>query len=433
MTRFLARSTRRAVTGAVVVGTLGSMLAAAMPASAAPNRAAAAAQQTSPAPDMAALKQALQGVVTAGAPGVFARVNDTSGHSGTVSVGTGDIATHSPVNPSGDFRVGSVTKTFTSVLVLQLVAQHKVGLDTAATHYLPHGVLPADSTITVRQLLNHTSGLYDYTNDLLTGDTVTGYQKFRYKTYQPQALVADALKHGQQFKPGSQYSYSNTNFVVLGMLVEHITGKPYAQVLTQRILAPLKLTHTEFVVPRTTIDGPHAIGYLTQDDRTKPLFDATNQTASWLWSAGALISSTSDLNRFLQALTTGHLLPRAQLAEMETMEAVTPTSQYGLGLRQYDLSCGTKVIGHDGIIEGYQTYTYTTKDGSRQVTISANASNNSDVFAAERRALDPVFCGKPAPTAQQRSQTVDTQRIAQQEMPSARARTSGTSDLLANQ
>ncbi len=433
MTRFLARSTRRAMTGAVVVGTLGSMLATAAPASAAPQRPAAKAQQSSPAPDMAALKQALQGVVTAGAPGVFARVADTSGHSGTVSVGTGDIATGSPVNPNGDFRVGSVTKTFTSVLVLQLVAQHKVNLDTAATRYLPHGVLPANSVITVRQLLNHTSGLYDYTNDLLTGDTVTGYQKFRYQTYKPQALVADALKHGQQFKPGSQYSYSNTNFVVLGMLVEHITGKPYAQVLKERILAPLKLTHTEFVVPRTTIDWPHAIGYLTQDDRSKPLFDATNQTASWLWSAGALISSTSDLNRFLQALTTGHLLPRAQLAQMETMETVTATSQYGLGLRQYDLSCGTKVIGHDGIIEGYQTYTYSTKDGSRQVTISANASNNADVFAAERRALDPVFCGRPAPSAQQRSQTADTQRIAQQEMPSARAQASGTPDLLANQ
>jgi D-alanyl-D-alanine carboxypeptidase len=431
MTRFLARSTRRAMTGAVVVGTLGSMLATAVPASAAADRPAApSAQQSSPAPDMAALKKALQGVITAGAPGVFARVDDTSGHSGTVSVGTGDIATRTPVNPSGDFRVGSVTKTFTSVLVLQLVAQHKVDLNTAATHYLPHGVLPANSTITVRQLLNHTSGLYDYTNDLLTGDTVTGYQKFRYRTYRPQDLVADALKHGQQFKPGSQYSYSNTNFVVLGMLVEHITGKPYATVLKQRILAPLKLTHTEFVVPRTTIDGPHAIGYLTDDDRSKPLFDATNQTASWIWTAGALISSTSDLNRFLHALTTGRLLPRAQLAEMETWEAVTPTSQYGLGLRRYDLSCGTKVIGHDGIIEGYQTYTYSTMDGSRQVTISANASNNSAVFAAERRALDPVFCGKPAPAAQQRSQTVDTQRIAQQEMPSARSQASGTPDLL---
>ncbi|GAA1905760.1 serine hydrolase domain-containing protein [Streptantibioticus ferralitis] len=406
------------------------MLAAAAPASAAPGKPTVASTQQAnqaqaPAPNLGALKQALEGVVTAGAPGVFARVEDNSGRSAsTVSVGTGNIATHAPVNPNGVFRVGSITKTFSAVLVLQLVAQHKVSLDTAAIHYLPSGVLPANSTITVRQLLNHTSGLYDYTNDLLTGDTVTGYQKFRYQTFRPQALVADALKHGQQFPPGARYSYSNTNFVVLGMLIEHITGKPYAQVLNQRIIAPLGMTHTRFVVPHTTIDSPHAIGYLTNDDRSKPLFDATNQTASWIWTAGAAISSTSDLNRFLRALATGHLLPPAQLAEMETMESVSPTSHYGLGLRQYDLSCGTSVIGHDGIIEGYQTYTYTTKDGTRQVTISANASNNSDIFSAERKALEPVFCGKAAPAVQQQRQVVDTQRIAQQEMPSDRSRAS---------
>ncbi|MGW7003075.1 serine hydrolase domain-containing protein [Streptomyces sp. NPDC054933] len=432
MTRSLARSTRRPLAAAVVAGTLGSMLATAAPANAAPGKpTTASTQQAKPAPtpppNLGALRQALDGVVTAGAPGVFARVEDNSGRSvSTVSVGTGNIATHTPVNPNGVFRVGSITKTFSSVLVLQLVAQHKVNLDTAATRYLPSGVLPANSAITVRQLLNHTSGLYDYTNDLLTGDTITGYQKFRYQTFRPQDLVADALRHGQQFPPGTKYSYCNTNFVVLGLLIEHITGKPYAQVLNQRIIAPLGLTHTRFVVPHTTIDNPHAIGYLTNDVRSKPLFDATNQTASWIWTAGAAISSTSDLNRFLRALTTGHLLPPAQLAEMETMEAVSPTSRYGLGLREYDLSCGTDVIGHDGIIEGYQTYTYTTKDGTRQVTISANASNNSDIFSAERKALEPVFCGKAAPAVQQRRQAADTQHIAQQEMPSERSQASSS-------
>ena len=378
--------------------------------------AAKAKPPVSPGLNVTALKTALQGVVTAGSPGVFARVDDVQGaKSYTVSLGQGNVTAKTAVDPTGRFRVGSITKDFTAVLVLKLVAAGKVDLDTVATKYLPAGTLPAGSPITVRELLNHTSGLYDYTNDILTGDTVTGYQGFRYTTYAPKTLVAMSVAHGSQSKPGSMYSYSNTNFVVLGMLVEQMTGLPYATALQQQILTPLKLTHTSFVVPTTTISGTHAIGYLTQDDRTKPLFDATNQTASWLWTAGALISTTADLNLYLRGLATGQLLPAAQLAEMETMETVDSTSGYGLGMREYKLSCGVDVYGHDGIIEGYQTYAYTTKSGSRQVTVSADASNNTAVFAAERSALEPVFCGAAASASAQKLAKADAARVAQEE------------------
>jgi D-alanyl-D-alanine carboxypeptidase len=402
---------RRTLAAAAALAAVAAALFTAGSASAAPAAAL-------PAPDYAGLRQALNGVLTAGSPGAFALVSDRGGLGGTVSVGTGDVATQAPIDPQGQFRIGSITKNFTAVLTLQLVAHHQVDLDAPAVDYLPDGVLPADSPITVRQLLDHTSGLYDYSNDLpgiLVGDTVTGYQQWRYNTYNPADLVADALTHGSQFTPGSQYQYSNTNFVVLGMLVEHVTGQPYATVLNERILQPLGLTHTRFIVPRTDIGGPHAIGYLTQDDRSKPLFDATEQTASWIWTAGAAISSTADLNRYWRALTAGELLPPAQLAEMETMNPVDATSAYGLGMREYTLSCGTRVYGHDGIIEGYQTYSYTTKDGSRQVTVSADTSNNSTVFAAERAALDPVFCGAPSSPSAARRATADSLRIARQE------------------
>ena len=418
-----------AVTGNSV-GSAGSVRSAADAAGAASYGAPAAAQgvaprpilapiaAAAPAPNLTALKQSLQAVINAGSPGVFARVDDLSGTKvSTVSLGQGNIAAKTAVSPTGQFRVGSITKNFTAVLVLQLVGQKKVALDTVASKYLPAGVLPAGSPITVRELLNHTSGLYDYTNDLLTGDTVTGYQKFRYLTYQPKTLVSMAVKHGSQFKPGSTYSYSNTNFVVLGMLVEKMTGLPYATALQQKILTPLALTHTNFVVPKTTVPAAHAIGYLTQDVRTKPMFDATNQTASWLWTAGALISTTADLNHYLRALATGKLLPAAQLTQMETMKAIDSTSGYGLGMREYKLSCGINVYGHDGIIEGYQTYAYTTKDGTRQVTVSANASNNSNIFAAERQVLNPVFCGVAAPAAAQKLATTDAGHVALEESP----------------
>ncbi len=276
--------------------------------------AGAAPATTAAAPDYAGLQQALNAVVGAGSPGVYARVSDRDGHGGTASAGTGDLTTNAPIDPEGQFRVGSITKNFTAVLTLQLVARHQVDLDAPAAGYLPDGVLPADSPITVRELLDHTSGLYDCSNDLpgiLVGDTVTGYQQWRYNTYAPADLVAGALSHGSQFTPGSQYQYSNTNFVVLGMIVEHVTGQPFATVLGDRILRPAGLVHTRFIVPRTDIGGPHPIGYLTQDDRSEPLFDATEQTASWIWTAGAAISSTADLNRYWRALMSARCCRRS--------------------------------------------------------------------------------------------------------------------------
>ncbi|MGC5362309.1 serine hydrolase domain-containing protein [Streptomyces sp. DT24] len=385
-----------------------------------PAHAAPASVPAAPAPDYQGLQEALKGVVAAGSPGAFARVSDRGGRGGTAAVGTGDVSTGKPVDPKGEFRIGSITKNFTAVLTLQLVARHQVDLDAPAVDRLPGGVLPAGSPITVRQLLNHTSGLYDYSNDLpgvLVGDTVTGFQQFRYKTYDPAGLVAGAVAHGSQFTPGSRYQYSNTNFVVLGLLVEHVTGKPFARVLNERVLWPLGMDDTRFVVPRKGIGGPHAIGYLTEDDRSKPLFDATEQTASWIWAAGAAISSTADLNTYWRGLTRGALLPKALLAEMEATQPVdsTGTSGYGLGLRRFILSCGTQVYGHDGILQGYQTYSYTTKDGARQLTVSANASNNSKVFTAERATLDPVFCGRPSSPSATRASSADSAHIAKEE------------------
>ncbi|MEE4541892.1 serine hydrolase domain-containing protein [Streptomyces sp. V4-01] len=416
-----ARGPRTALAALAALGAVGSLTvgAAAGSAQAAGARTTAASPAARPAagaPDLTGLRSALQSVVAAGSPGVFAQVSDTAGGGGTVSVGTGDRGANTPVDPLGQFRVGSITKNFTAVLVLQLEAQHLVDLDAPATGYLAAGVLPAGSRITVRELLNHTSGLYDYTNDLLAGSTIPGYQNFRYQVYDPADLVAQAVAQGSQFTPGSRYQYSNTNFVVLGLLVEHVTAEPYAQVLADRVLTPLGLTHTRFYVPQTGIGGPHANGYLTDDDRSKPMLDATEQTASWIWTAGAAISSTADLNAYWRALAAGTLMPQAQVAEMETIAPIDSTSGYGLGIRQYTLSCGVQVYGHDGIIEGYQTYSYTTKDGSRQLTVSANASNNGDVFAAERAALDPAFCGKStAPAGAARHAAADSARIADEE------------------
>src|SRR5690606_914316 len=152
-----------------------------------------------------------------------------------------------------------------------------------------------DGRITVRHLLSHRSGLYDYTDDMFQ-QTVPGFEAVRTKVFSYQELIDLSTAHPLNNAPGAAYSYSNTNFVVLGRLIEHTTGTPVATHYQQRIVAPLRLRDTSYVHPRTSLSGSYARGYLRPDDTTLPLVDSTEQTVSWAQSAGAVISSGKDLN-----------------------------------------------------------------------------------------------------------------------------------------
>ncbi|MCC3767765.1 serine hydrolase [Streptomyces sp. UNOC14_S4] len=359
------------------------------------------ARSAHPAPDVAGVRKALEGAVAAGAPGAFAVVRDHGDPEAarTVTIGKADLD-GTPMNADWRFRVGSNTKTFTSVLVLRLAEQGSVDLDGPMRDYLPAGTLPEDWNMTVRQVLQHRAGIYDHTDDLLEQpgeETTSAFEKrIRTTVYEPAGLVAMSVKHGQQYTPGTRYAYSNTDFVLLGMAVEHVTGRPYAEVLREQIIEPLRLRHTSFVVPDKAIAGRHVTGYLTNDDRAKPLLDATEQNGSWIWSAGAVISSAADMDRFLTALlggSSGGLVSDASLEQM-TDAVPTPTAgtAYGLGLRELSLSCG-KVYGHSGVVQGFQTQVYGTRDGTRTVVAFANASNNDVVRQGLMNTLEPAFCG----------------------------------------
>ncbi|MFG3226942.1 serine hydrolase domain-containing protein [Kitasatospora sp. NPDC048194] len=355
-----------------------------------------------PVPDTAGVLSALQATMGAGAPGAFAVIRDHGGDERTrsVSVGRADLD-GTPMNSSWRFRVGSNSKMFAAVLVMQLAEEGRIDLDKPLRDYLPAGTLPADWDMTGRQVMEHRAGVYDHTNDLLEQpgeETTSAFEaRIRTKVYNPADLVAMSVKHGQQYTPGTRYSYSNTDFVLMGLAVEHLTGRPYPDVLRERILEPLGLDRTSFVVPDQRIEGRHITGYLTNDDRTKPLLDSTEQTGSWVWSAGAVISSAEDLDRFLTALMAGGNGGLVSDASLKQMEAVLPTPtariSYGLGLRRISLSCGD-VYGHGGIVQGYQTQSFTTPDGQRSVFVFANASNNGAVTQGLMNALEPAFCGK---------------------------------------
>ncbi|MCX4579758.1 beta-lactamase family protein [Streptomyces sp. NBC_01571] len=389
------------VSGSVGTGTaLGAVLLSlvalpAQAASAAPGdsgteRVTSVAAAKSGAPDDAGLQSVLHAALAQGAPGAMVRVDD-AGAVHELSEGVADRATGRAITTADRFRVGSVTKSFSAVVLLQLVDEGKLNLDASVNTYLP-GLLP-DDRITVRHVMSHRSGLYDYTNDMFA-QTVPGFESVRNKVFSYRDLVRLSLKHALTNAPGAAYSYSNTNFVVAGMLIEKLTGNAVATEYRNRIFKPLGLTDTFYVHPSTTIPGTHANGYLTPDAAGAALVDSTAQTVSWAQSAGAIISSARDLNTFFSAVMAGKLMAAAQLAQMQQWTTVSSTQGYGLGLRRRDLSCGVSVYGHTGTVQGYYTYAFTSKDGKRSVTSLANTSNNANVLNTMAGTLESAFCGK---------------------------------------
>ncbi|MFJ6249915.1 MULTISPECIES: serine hydrolase domain-containing protein [unclassified Streptomyces] len=392
---------RRLVVSATLIAALAAGVAPATGASAAPRTPAvpqapaAPAAKTVPAPDMKGVVAALDAAVADGAPGAMARFSGPGGVQSR-TVGVQDRVKGTPMDVRSRFRIGSVSKTFSAVVLLQLVQEKRLKLDSPVNTYLP-GLLP-DDRITVRHLLTHRSGLADYT-DPMFADTVPGFESVRNRVFGYRELVKLSLALPRTTEPGVSYKYSNANFVVVGMLIEKLTGKPVADAYQRRVFKPLGLRDTSYVHPDTRIAGRHVRGYLYPDAAGDPLVDSTEQTASWAQSAGAVISSPADLNTFTEALMSGRLLSPAM---MEAMTTVTPTDtagarSYGLGLRRYDLSCGTRVYGHTGTVQGFYTYAFSTRDGRRSLSAMANSSNRGVVNTALGGTLEAAFCGeKPA-------------------------------------
>ncbi|MGW6709557.1 serine hydrolase domain-containing protein [Streptomyces sp. NPDC054956] len=379
---------------AVVAG--GLLPATAAQAAPVAQSATRSAVPTVAVPDLEALTQALRNTTAAGAPGAMARFTGPDGVQSRVE-GVRDRTTGAAMDPKARFRIGSVTKTFSTVVLLQLVDEGKIELDRPVNNYLP-GLLP-DDRITVRHLLTHRSGLADYTNAMFD-QTVPGFEAVRNKVFTYEELVGLSLAEPRTTEPGVAYKYSNTNFVVVGMLIEKATGKPVSKAYEKRIIKPLKLKNTSYVHPETAIKGLHANGYLHPDEAGAPLVDSTEQTVSWAQSAGAMISNAADLSTFMSSLVGGKLLRPGTLDAMLTMTPTdtTNTRFYGLGLRRYDLSCGTQVYGHTGTVQGFYTYAFTTRDGSRSLSAMANTSNRGQANTALGGTLEAAFCGKaPAP------------------------------------
>jgi D-alanyl-D-alanine carboxypeptidase len=321
-------------------------------------------------------------VATGVAQGTQARVTDGRNRF-TARSGTAERNNPRPVPLNGRFRAGSITKSFTSTVTLQLAGEGKVSLDAPVDRYLPGLV---DNRITVRQLLQMTGGLFNYTNVLAFDPQ--GFEAIRFKQWKPEELVAISTSKPLDFEPGTKWNYSNTNYVVLGLLIEKVTGRSYEQAVAQRVLKPLHLNETTFPGNDTEIRGPHAHSYGIVNGQP---VDTTRWNPSVFWAAGDVITTTKDLDTFYGALLGGKLLKPAQQAELTKTTAVS--TDYGLGVFVEKAPCGTTIIGHPGGVPGFASYAYSTPDFQRRAELSISSGvGTGDPTNAYNKLINEIFC-----------------------------------------
>jgi D-alanyl-D-alanine carboxypeptidase len=318
----------------------------------------------------------LQAVVAAGMPGAVAVGPGFAGAAGVANIDTGE-----PLTTEHRFRIGSVTKIFVAALILQLVAEGAFNLDDDAG--------PLVEGVTIKQLLNHTSGLPDFQDDM-----VALFEPYRedpdYRwLLRPREQLALVLEKPRLFAPGEGWAYHGSNYLALGLLVEDTTGSKLGDELRSRIFEPLGLAATRLV------DGPLtgdrcARGYLPPDNPVLPgsgsgLVDVTELDLPFYWAGGGIVSTAGDVAAMLAALLGGDLLPDELRVEM--LEAVesdwAETDRYGLGIGEISAAMGRErspcgpAWGHVGFSAGYTAIAIASEDGSRQVVVMANGQVTS--------------------------------------------------------
>ncbi|MEU1126701.1 serine hydrolase domain-containing protein [Streptomyces sp. NPDC005899] len=383
-TRPSPRPDHRGVRLAAVASTaLLSLVVGVLPAGAtAPPSATPTASATRAASglDRTALRASLDAFHRAGMYGAYSSVRDGS-EQWRGATGVADIRTGRPMRPDYEHRIGSITKTFTSVAVLQQVAEGRIDLDAPVGDYLPE-LIPGERgrKVTVRMLLNHTSGIADYILPAFPGlvtDPGQALDEGRFRRLAPEELVRLGLAAEPQ-APRGTHAYANTNYVIAGLLLKKVTGQDPESYITRNVIRKAGLRHTYF--PRSArISGPHARMYESFYGTIEPARDYSVYDMSWAGTAGAMVSTMSDLNDFYRLLLSGKLLGAAELREMKTtVPAYEPAPgqevamRYGLGLYTLKMPGGGWYWGHDGGVFGAGTWALSTEDGRRQAAIGYN-------------------------------------------------------------
>ncbi len=343
----------------------------------------------------------LDRLVVLGAPGALARFRN--GRQVWIGrAGVADIASGRPIAASDAWRIASVTKVVTAVLVIELARNKKLLLDAPISRYLP-GIVPDGNRVTVRQLLNHTSGIAEYTADPRDPIQISAAELVRDlrlpRSWQGSLAIARRLPKAG--KPGGEYAYSNTNYVILGQLIEAVTGRDYHDLVIDEFVRDLDLRSTGFPALDGRIPVQHLSGYVPADgpdgpfsDRQK-LLDVTQHTY-FLDADGGLYSNLDDLASMVDALWSKRYAQgaaiRSQIKEM--ISDHEGRYRYGLGIMERTLSCGTVVYGHEGLDLGIVTEVFTNRGNTKQLILVVNSAldNAPRLEEALEAYVDDAFC-----------------------------------------
>jgi len=320
------------------------------------------------------------------------------------AVGLGNLKPRRDLDPGDEFRVGSVTKTFISALVLQLVAERRLALNDSVDRWLP-GQVPNGSAITIRMLLNHSSGLPDYTDDPVLMDLLQGHAP---RLRPPAQLLAMGARQKPLFAPGTAWAYSNTNYIALGLILQKVTNRSVRQLVEERISQPLGLKHTYLGGGPGFRGTAYAHGYSDPTSYAGPVVDGLVNTTgldlNWAWTAGGMVSTAPELATVYAAVLSARLVPHPQLQQMKaTIPTSTPGVGYGLGIQQEVGPCGNRVWFHTGGVPGYTSVAVVDDTGERTGVLLIPSDVESEArHAAVQRLLDAILCAmdrKPAPAA----------------------------------
>ncbi|WP_020575447.1 serine hydrolase domain-containing protein [Actinopolymorpha alba] len=328
--------------------------------------APAAAQASGPERlDAAKLQAALDGVHRAGIHGAISRLDQGHGTWRGAS-GVADLVTSRPVRPHFQHRIGSVTKAFTAVAVLQQVGLGGIDLDAPIGRYLPD-LVPGErgQRVTVRMLLEHTSGIGNYIAPLFPSmpDSLASVDAYRFRSLSARDLALTGLAEPPTGEPGAAEAYSNTNYVLAGLILERVTGQPAQEYITRNVIERAGLRATYFPGNDPSMRGPHSKAYLTLASGESGEYSIYNMT--WGGTAGALVSTADDLAGFARALLGGRLLPPEQLAEMKARTVtIDPIDLAG---------CQTWMTA--GTVMGMETVVLASDDGRRVLVYEANTTD----------------------------------------------------------
>ncbi|MFF3773422.1 serine hydrolase domain-containing protein [Streptomyces sp. NPDC002232] len=314
-------------------------------------------------PDVTArLDRAVRDVMDeTGVPGVSVALSAPGKGTYIRSFGVADKATGAPMDPGLYMRIGSETKTFTVTALLELADQGKVGLDDPISKYVD-GV-PNGDAITLRNLASMRSGLFNYSAD---EGFYKAFTSDPYRPFTPQQLLSYSFKHPIQFQPGAEFDYCNTNLILLGLVVEKVSGTPLNEYIQENVVEPAGLSHTVFPTD-AAFPSPHAHGYTVQTASGK-LEDATDWNPSWGWAAGAMISDLQDLRTWARVVATGTLLtPKTQAERLNVYPSGIPGAGYGLGI--FDVQGW---IGHNGSLPGYESLTIYLPEAKATLVVLLN-------------------------------------------------------------